>query len=65
MGNLFDEIGTCYTCYDEGVIFQGMDTDNFITDFCDCAKGVSLENDYVVWYAENEINEYTKEMENA
>jgi hypothetical protein len=66
MGNLFDEIGTCYQCYDEGVIFQGMDSDNFITDFCsDCEKGQGLANDYSVWYAENEMNEHTKEMENA
>ena len=43
MGNLFDEIGTCYTCYDEGIIFQGMNTDSFITDFCnDCEKGTAI-----------------------
>ena len=66
MGNLFDEIGTCYECYDEGVIFQGANTDNFITDFCnECEKGQGLAYDYAVWYAENEMNEYTKEMENV
>lgn len=61
MGNLIEFLTDCADCYDEGVIFQGIYTDNFITDFCDCAKGVSLGNDYVVWYASNEMNEYTKE----
>ena len=58
MGNLFDEIGTCYECYDEGLIMK----DEFITDFCnDCEKGSVLANEYATWYAENELNEYTKE----
>ena len=58
MGNIFDEIGTCYTCYDHGVVMQ----DEFITDFCtDCEKGQELAQEYIVWYAENEMNEYTKE----
>ena len=62
MGNLLDEIGTCYTCYDEGIIFQGMNTDSFITDFCnDCEKGTAIAIEYTLWYAENEMNEYTKE----
>jgi len=62
MGNIFDEIGTCYTCYDEGVIFTNFDNDNFINDFCaDCEKGQGIANEYAVWYAENEMNEYSKE----
>ena len=64
MGNIFDEIGTCYTCYDEGVIFHGMRSDEFVTDFCnDCEKGSVLANDYAIWYAENEMNEYNLERE--
>jgi hypothetical protein len=66
MGNLFDEIGTCYTCYDEGILFIGMNSEGFINDFCsDCEKGSVLASEYAVWYAKNEINERTKEMENA
>jgi hypothetical protein len=62
MGNLFDEIGTCYTCYDEGVIFSDMDSDGFINDFCpDCVEGQRLASEYNIWYAQNEMNEYTKE----
>ena len=62
MGNLFDEIGTCYTCYDYGFIVEN----EFISDFCpDCEKGQGLANEYAIWYAENEMNEYTKERENA
>jgi hypothetical protein len=58
MGNLFDEIGTCYECYDEGLIMK----DEFITDFCNnCEKGTALAVEYTLWYAENEFNEYTKE----
>jgi hypothetical protein len=65
MGNLFDEFGTCFDCYDEGVLFFGNSNDEYDTEFCTCAKGQELENYYVSWYAENELNEYTKEMENA
>jgi hypothetical protein len=62
VGNLFDEIGTCYTCYDEGVIFTSFDNDNFINDFCpDCEKGQGFADEYAIWYAENEMNEYAKE----
>jgi len=58
MGNIFDEIGNCYTCYDEGLIM----VNEFITDFCnDCEKGQGIANEYAVWYAENEMNEYAKE----
>ena len=58
MGNLFDVIGNCYFCYDEGLIMK----DEFITDFCnDCEKGQGLAQEYAIWYAENEMNEYTKE----
>jgi hypothetical protein len=53
----------CRECYDEGVLFFGNGHEEFDSEFCDCAKGVSLENDYVVWYANNELNEYT--LENA
>ena len=64
MGNLFDEIGNCYTCYDEGVIFGEPDSDGFINDFCpDCEKGQNLESEYALWYAQNEMNENTKERE--
>lgn len=62
MENLFDEIISCYTCYDEGLILKG----EFIADFCnDCEKGTAIALEYALWYAENEMNEYTKEMENA
>jgi hypothetical protein len=62
MGNLFDEIGTCYTCYDEGILFVDMDSEGFINDFCaDCEKGQTLAVEYATWYADNEMNEYTKE----
>jgi hypothetical protein len=58
MGNLFDEIGNCYTCYDEGLIM----VNEFITNFCnDCEKGSVLADEYAVWYAEYEMNEYAKE----
>jgi len=60
MGNLFDAFGTCFECYDEGIIFWG-DNDNFDSEFCSCSKGNELENQYCEWYAENELNEYTKE----
>jgi hypothetical protein len=50
MGNLFDEIGTCFN-------------DEYDTEFCTCAKGQELENYYMEWYAQNEMNEYT--LENA
>jgi len=62
MGNLFDVIGNCYTCYDEGIIFSDMDNDGFINDFCaDCEKGQLLADEYATWYAKHEMNEYTKE----
>jgi hypothetical protein len=62
MGNLFDEIGTCYNCYDEGVLFFGNGSEEYDTEFCgECAKGQELENYYIEWYAQNEMNEYTKE----
>jgi hypothetical protein len=39
-----------------------MDSDGFINDFCaDCEKGQGFANEYAVWYAENEMNEYAKE----
>jgi hypothetical protein len=60
MGNFFDEVGNCQTCYDEGVVFEY----DFIGDFCnDCEKGSVLANDYATWYASTELNEYT--LENA
>jgi hypothetical protein len=62
MGNLFDSIGNCYTCYDEGIIFSDMDNDGFVNDFCaDCEKGQLLAHEYATWYANHEMNEYTKE----
>ena len=58
MGNLFDEIGNCQTCYDEGVILEY----GFANDFCnDCEKGQAIAQEYAIWYAENEMNEYAKE----
>ena len=63
MGNLIESLVDCVDCHDEGVIFWGNNSGEYDTDFCECAKGVSLENDYVVWYASNELNEYT--LENA
>lgn len=64
MGNLFEEIGNCYTCYDEGVLFIGMNSDGFINDFCaDCEKGQQIAQEYAEWYAQFEMNEYT--LENA
>jgi hypothetical protein len=63
MGNLLDFLVDCVDCNDEGVIFWGNSGGEYDSEFCECAKGVSLENDYVVWYASNELNEYT--LENA
>ena len=63
MGNLIEQLVNCVDCYDEGVIFWGNSGGEYDSEFCECAKGVSLENDYVVWYASNELNEYT--LENA
>jgi hypothetical protein len=65
MGNLLDFLVDCVDCNDEGVIFWGNSGGEYDSEFCECAKGVSLENDYVVWYASNEMNEYTRELENA
>ena len=53
----------CPDCYDEGMTFEGMNSDAFLTQFCKCVLGVSLENEYTTWYASNELNEYT--LENA
>lgn len=60
MGNLFDAFGTCFECYDEGVIGWAMGED-FDTEFCSCPKGVELENEYCEWYSENIMNAYSKE----
>jgi hypothetical protein len=58
MGNLFDEIGDCYTCHDTGVILEN----DMLTEFCgDCEKGQHEFSEYAIWYAEGEMNEYTKE----
>ena len=53
----------CMDCYDEGVLFWGNGHGEYDTDFCECDKGVSLYNEYMEWYASNEMNEYT--LENA
>jgi hypothetical protein len=53
----------CFFCYDEGMTFEGMTPDHFMTQFCSCPLGVSLENEYTEWYASSELNEYT--LENA
>lgn len=63
MGNLIEMLVDCVDCHDEGVIFWGNSGGEYDTDFCECAKGVSLENEYCEWYASNELNEYT--LENA
>ena len=52
-----------WDCYDEGVLFWGNGHGEFDSEFCECALGVSLENEYTEWYASNELNEYT--LENA
>jgi hypothetical protein len=53
----------CFFCYDEGMSFEGANSDNFMTKFCSCPLGVSLESEYGEWYAQFEMNEYT--LENA
>jgi hypothetical protein len=53
----------CRDCYDEGVLFWGSTNGEYDSEFCECALGVSLENEYIAWYASNELNEYT--LENA
>lgn len=63
MGNLIEALVDCIDCHDEGVIFWGNTGGEYDSEFCECAKGVSLENEYVAWYASNEMNEYT--LENA
>jgi len=50
-------------CYDEGVLFWGSTNGEYDSEFCECALGMSLENEYMAWYASNEMNEYT--LENA
>ena len=58
MGNLFDEIGDCYTCHDTGVILEN----DMVTEFCgDCEKGQHEFSVYAIWHSENEMNEYIKE----
>ena len=61
MGNLFDEIGNCFDCYDEGVLFWGNSSEEYDTEFCSCSKGQELENEYCEWYAESIMNEFYKE----
>jgi len=53
----------CPDCYDEGMTFEGMNSDHFMTEFCECPLGVSLESEYSEWYADTMMNEYT--LENA
>ena len=48
-------------CYDEGVLFFGNGHEEYDTEFCECAKGVELENEYCEWYSENIMNAYAKE----
>jgi hypothetical protein len=58
MGNLFDAIGDCYTCYDTGVILEN----DMVKEFCgDCEKGQHEFSEYAIWHSENEMNEYIKE----
>ena len=51
----------CRDCYDEGVLFFGNGHEEFDSEFCECAKGVSLETEYTEWYAESVMNEFYKE----
>jgi hypothetical protein len=53
----------CYECYDEGAIFFGNNYGDYDSEFCECALGVSLENEYSEWYANTIMNEYY--LENA
>ena len=53
----------CYECYDEGAIFFGNSHGDYDSEFCECALGVSLENEYCEWYASTIMNEY--HLENA
>jgi hypothetical protein len=48
-------------CYDEGVLFWGSTNGEYDSEFCECNKGVSLENEYSTWYAETVMNEFYKE----
>ena len=61
MGNLIEFLVDCVDCHDEGVIFWGNSGGEYDTDFCECAKGVSLESEYSEWYASTVMNEYYKE----
>jgi hypothetical protein len=51
----------CVDCHDEGVLFFGNGGEEYDSEFCDCNKGVSLENEYCEWYAESIMNENYKE----
>jgi hypothetical protein len=58
MGNLFEEIGTCYTCYDSGVIGGVIVENDMVTEYCgDCEKGQHLFSEFEIWHNENEIKE--------
>ena len=61
MGNLIDFLIDCVDCHDEGVIFWGNSGGEYDSEFCECAKGVSLETEYTEWYAESVMNEFYKE----
>jgi hypothetical protein len=61
MGNLLDFLVDCVDCHDEGVLFFGNGGGEYDSEFCDCVKGVSLENEYCTWYAESIMNENYKE----
>jgi hypothetical protein len=61
MGNLIEFLVDCVDCHDEGVIFWGNSGGEYDTDFCECAKGVSLESEYSEWYASTVMNEFYKE----
>ena len=61
MGNLLDFLVDCVDCHDEGVLFFGNGGEEYDSEFCDCNKGVSLENEYCAWYSESIMNENYKE----
>ena len=53
-------MGTCFECLDSGSIGWANGED-FDTEFCTCAEGVKLENEYSEWYSESVMNEFYKE----
>jgi hypothetical protein len=61
MGNLIEQLVDCVDCYDEGIVLWGNSSEEYDSEFCECSKGVELENDYSEWYAETVMNDFYKE----